>query len=213
MSVFYNEIAAVAALAERALLAWAKWVELMVTDAERVHHRGELLAAYRRRSSWKKADVPRLQSLGANAIAQRRVSLLTGLGRPVVRPHQPLWSTLARRFTDLQPLCNPGASPQQRRRALRLWPWWRHYVEALYRGERARAKSRGIARPSMYAEETVGEAINISAASVRKICGAIRRMRQEWEGAANFPPMKLDEFNHWIQTGIKQRSGNTWDMQ
>lgn len=213
MNELFKEVAAIAVLAERALLVFAKWLESTATDAERAHHRGELLAAYRRRSSWKKADVPHLQSLGVNATAQRRMSLLTGRGRPVVHPHQPLWSTLTRRFAEIQPLCDPAASPQQRKRALRRWPWWRHYVEALYRGELARAKNRGIARPSIYAEEIVGDAMNISAATVHKICGEIRRLRGEWEGAANFPPMTLDELNRCMKSGINERSGSTWDIQ
>jgi hypothetical protein len=216
MNEFDRGIAALASLGEGVLSVCtmlAKWVESMANDAERDHHRGELLAAYRRRLSWKKADVPHLRSLGVNAIAQRRMSLLTGRGRPVVRPHQPLWSTLARRFADIEPLCNPAASPQQRKRARRRWPWWRHYVEALYRGEFAQAKNRGIAGPSRYAEEIVSDAMNISGATVHKICGEIRQLRQEWEGAANFPPMTLDEFNRCMKSGIQQRSGSTWDMQ
>jgi hypothetical protein len=83
-----------------------------------------------------------------------------------------------------------------------LWPWWEHYVEALYRSEFAHAKNRGVARPSLHGEDTVGNALYISAAKVRKICGTIRRKRQEWEGAANFPPMTLKEFNGWMQSGI-----------
>ena len=202
MNDFLKEIAAIATFAERAISAWAKWVESTARDAERAHHRAELLAAYRRRLLWKKADVPHLQSLGVSAIAQRRMAQLTGRGRPVVHQHQPLSSSLVRRFAELQPLWNPKASPHQRRRAVELWPWWEHYVEALYRSEFAHAKNRGIARPSLHAEDTVGNALYISAAKVRKICGRIRRKRQRWEGAANFPPMTLNEFNGWMQTGI-----------
>jgi hypothetical protein len=51
MNELWKDIGALAALAERALLVWAKWIESMRTDAERAHHCGELLAAYHRRSS------------------------------------------------------------------------------------------------------------------------------------------------------------------
>ncbi len=201
MNEFCREVAAIAALAERALMACAKWLESVVTDAERAHHRGELLAAYRRRASWKKADVPRLQSLGVNAAARRRVPLLKGRGRPVVTACQPLWPTVAERLAALQPLISTDSSPQERRRALRLWPWWQHHVEALYRGEHELAKTKGVAGPSRYAEEVVGNALSISPATVHNICGAIRRKRREWDGAANFPPMTLREFDHWMNTG------------
>ena len=182
MNDFLKEISAIAAVAERAISAWARWVEATARDAERAHHRAELLAAYRRRWSWKKADVPHLRSLGVSAIAQHRMAQLTGRGRPVVRQYQPLWSTFIRRFADVQPLCNPKASPQQRRRALELWPSRDKYVEALYRGERDHARSRGAEGPSWQAEETVGRALGYSGAKVRKICAAIRRERQRWEG-------------------------------
>lgn len=58
-----------------------------------------------------------------------------------------------------------------------------------------------IAHASDHAEELVGAAFAISASRVHSICGKIRRLRKEWDGAANFPEMTLDDFNDWMTTG------------
>jgi hypothetical protein len=213
MNEFLTQLAAIATVVERTVATFARWAEASARNAERAHERGELLAAYRCRSSWKKADVPRLQSLDINAVARRRVLRVTGVGRPMVRFHQPLGTILAGRFAEFQTLCHPTASPEQRKRALEQWPWYRHYVEALYRGELVRAKRTGIAQPSKHAEDVVGAALNKSPASIHKICGVIRALRKEDAGAANFPPMTLDEFNRLLRNGLHERVGRTWDVQ
>ncbi len=48
-------------LAYESIQAWA-------ARLEEDHHRGQLLAAYRRRHAWKKSDIPRLQLLGGTAL-------------------------------------------------------------------------------------------------------------------------------------------------
>jgi hypothetical protein len=95
--------------------------------------------------------------------------------------------------------------PEQRRKALKLYPWWSHNVEALYRGEHALAKEAGIAGPSGHAERLVGQALGISSATVHKICGDIRRKRKEWDGSANFHAMTLAEYQNWMETGKHPR--------
>jgi hypothetical protein len=205
MDEFLQTLTVVAAQAERLMIAFTQWAQGTAENAERKHHRHELLEAYRRRHHWKKADLPHLRTLAVNPAARRRMSALTGVGRPVVRPHEPLSTLLTSRLRSFQALHDPNTLPHVRKRALKQWPWWNHYVEALYRGELADAQSCGIRRASLAAEDIVGKAFNISGASVRKICAQIRLKRQEWDGAANFPSMRLQEFNHWMRTGENPR--------
>ena len=185
---------AVVASFKQSLVSWAE-------NLERLHHRAQLLAAYRQRHAWKKSDVPRLKSLGVNSAALSRIDRLAGRGRPVVRPYQPLDVAIVTKLSAFQSFVDPDASPDKRRQAFKVWPWWQHYVEALYRGEHALAKDRGTRSASIEAEESVGRALGISAATVHTICGAIRRMRKADEGAANFPAMTLAEYETWIETG------------
>lgn len=193
------------------VIAWALLLGLVIYSAyqsletwgrnlERQHHRAELLAAYRRRHDWKKSDIPRLQSLGINSVAQRRMDRLAGRGRPVVKPHQPLDVEIINKLNAFQLLTDPDAAPNMRRQAFKLWPWWSHYVEALYRGEHAIAKERGTKGASTEAENLVGRALGISAAKVHSICGQIRRKRKECADSANFPAMTLAEYESWIES-------------
>jgi hypothetical protein len=140
-----------AAYFQKSIVAWLERLEQQ-------HYRGQRLAAYRRRRAWKKSDIPHLESLGVNQAARNRMERLEGRGRPVVKPHRPLDDTIVRIFGALQSLFDAAAPPSQRRQAFKLWPWWNHCVEALYRGEYELAKSRGLKSPSAEAEIAVGTA-------------------------------------------------------
>jgi len=199
---FLQGIYTVSTVVGLAVLALDKFVVLAAEKAEEQHHRAELLATYRRRRSWKKSDQAHLESLGVNMAARRRMAKLEGRGRPVVRPHQPLGLAVATKARALQPLFSLDSTPAERIQALKLWPWWKHHVEALYRGEHDLAKKGGIAGPSEHAELLVGKALGISPAKVHAICGEIRRKRSEWDGAADFPAMPLTELERWMKTGI-----------
>ena len=179
-------------------------LDVFCQEAERQHHRAELLEAYKRRTSWKKSDIQSLNSLGVSRAALRRMERLSGTGRPVVRPHQPLDVAIVTKVNallSLKCLVDPDTSPDKRRRAFKLWPWWRHYVEALYRGEHALAKEKGIRSASTEAEMSVGRALGISSATVHSICGEIRSMRRDDQGSANFQAMTLAEYESWMETG------------
>jgi hypothetical protein len=179
--------------AYQSLEAWAE-------NLERQHRRSQLLAAYRRRHAWKKSDIPHLRSLDVNSAAQHRMKRLVGRGRPVVKPHRPLDAVIINKVEAFQALADPNASPDKRRRAFKQWPWWSHYVEALYRGEHALAKDRGAKGASTEAEIVVGRALGISAATVHSICGEIRRKRKEDSESANFPAMTLAEYEGWMES-------------
>jgi hypothetical protein len=200
MSTLFKEIFGVAVLVGRALAVLRKQITSTVEQAEEQHRQRALLAAHRLKNSWKKSDLPGLQSLGIT-IETEDQRKLGRRGRPVVQPHKSLSATIIHRLSAVQPLFDPASSPHQRRRALKLWPWWPHFVEALYRGELDRAKARRVAHASDHAEELVGAELNISASQVHRICGKIRRLRKEWDGAANFPAMTLDDFKDWMTTG------------
>lgn len=194
-----------AALLSDVLLTIQQAITSAAEYAERQHRRAHLLAAYRRRRSWKGSDIGPLNSLSPNASARKRMQRLRGKGRPVVTAHQPLAYVLVRKISAFQALVHPAASQLARRKAFRHWPWWRHHVEALYRGEHAFARDQGVAGPSDHAERLVGAALGMSAASVHSICGEIRRMRKECEETANFPPMTLAEYHTWMETGTHPR--------
>ena len=195
-------IHAVSTMVSRAILEFGRSFALAAEKADDQHRRAELLAAYRRRRSWKKSDRSHLESLGVNVIVRRRMERLTGKGRPVVRPHQPLGLSVITGLVALRPLFDPAGSHDERRRAFKLWPGWQHYVEALYRGESALARKEGIPGPAEHAERAVGKALGIASAKVHAICGDIRRLRNDRDGAANFPPVLLTEYERWMSTGI-----------
>jgi hypothetical protein len=180
------------------ILAFVRWAE----DAGRRYHRGQLLAAYRRRHAWKKSDISHLKSLGVNKAAQSRMERLVGTGRPVVKPHRPLDELIMSKVSAFNALVDKAASVEERRKAFKIWPWWPHYVEALYRGEHSIAKERGIKSPSTEAEFLVGAALGVSSATVHSICGEIRSMRKDDEDSANFPTMTLTEYNNLIEKGM-----------
>jgi hypothetical protein len=176
----------------------ASWLE----KVERQYSRGQLRAAYRKRHSWKKSDLPRLKLLNVNGAARHRMERLTGRGRPVVRLPKPLDEAIVAKINALQALFDADTSTETRRRAFKECPWWHHFVEALYRGEHAIARERGHRGPSIEAETVVGRALGISSASVHSICGEIRGKRRHDERLADFPAMTVAEFESWMQTGI-----------
>jgi hypothetical protein len=173
----------------------------LAESADRQHNRGELLAAYKVRHSWKRSDLAPLRSLPLNAPARERTLGLRGTGRPVVRPHKPLAEVIRTKIESIRPLFDSSCHPSERVRAVKVWPWFNHYVEAMYRGEHRLAKQRQIAGPSSHAEWEVGKTLGLSPSKVHSICGEIRRLRQEDCESADFPPMTVSEFEQWMTTG------------
>ena len=169
--------------------------------AERDHHRGRLLTAYRARHKWRAGDVHALESLDANEVAHRRVSRLTGGGRPVVRRHRPLWETVGERLATVSHLFAKEATAAQRRQAFFHWPWWKHHVEALYRGELDAARAAGTKGAHDAAERAVADAIRVSPGRVHAVCSEVRALRREDALAADFPSMALAEYEDWMERG------------
>jgi hypothetical protein len=182
------------------LLSFNQTLASIAENAEERHIRGERLRAYHRRARWKKSDVSALKTLGVNVAAQKRMERLTGRGRPVVKDHQPLELVIESKLKAFV-LFSPGATPQQRKEALKLWPYYEENVEALYRGEHAFAKQNRVSAPASHAEANVAAALIISPDTVHRISNKVRRKRKEGQDTANFPPMTVAEFKVWMATG------------
>jgi hypothetical protein len=182
-------------------LALCRWVEEVVRKAQEDHLRGERLAAYRARHRWKASDVRPLLSVGVSEVAQHRMVRLKGKGRPVVKPHRPLEDLLHDKLSNWSILFLDDATPRERRRSFKVWPWWKHYVEALYRGELERARSSRTRGAHDLAERVVAEALRMSQGTVHGICGEIRAMRRKDAESANFPAMLVSEFEEWMEHG------------
>jgi hypothetical protein len=185
------------------LQAVAQTIEATADRAELDYRRAQLLEAYKRRRDWKKGDIRRLNSLGVNSAARRQMERLEYLGRPVVKAHQDLETVIVEKLRPMLILFAADSTSVERKKAFRRLPWWPHYVEALHRGEYALAKAKSVRGPSSHAEFEVGKALGISSATVHTIRVRIRRMRREWDGSANFPPMTLYQFEDWMRTGKK----------
>lgn len=188
-------------LIQKSFIALAVEADRALANMEVQGRRAQLLAAYKTRHRWKKSDLAHLKTLGVNAAARARMARVEGRGRPVVKPYQPPLLSLLRGVEAVQPLFSPSARERERRQALRKWPWWEHHVEALYRGEHELAEREHRPAPADYAERRVANALGLSQSTVHTICGNIRAIRLDWEGRANFPPMLLLEFGHWMRTG------------
>ena len=161
--------------------------------------RAQLLAAYRERHSWKKGDLSRLRALDVNKWALRRMERLVGRGRPVVPKARTLLEEIEDKLNDIVLLFDRHTPSIGRRRALRNWPCWPEYVEALYRGEYFKAKESGVKSPSEEAERSVGRALGMSEAAVRKTCGGVRRKRAACPDRPNMPAITLAEFEGWFE--------------
>lgn len=176
-------------------------VEAAAEQAVLKHQRAELRDAYKKRGQWKKSDITYLKTLKLNRYALARIEHLSGTGRPSVKAHRPLEEVIISAVSAFNTAYDPASDPRERLKALRTTYWWPHYVEAMYRGEHSRAKQARERMASVNSEIAVGRALGMSASTVHTICGEIRRKRREWDGAANFPPMTLVEFEEWMQTG------------
>jgi hypothetical protein len=188
-------------LAGAVYLALSRWTEEAERKAQQSYLRAERLAAYRTRHRWKASDVRPLLSLGVNEAARRRMTALKGKGRPVVKPHCPLEDWLSDKLTSWSALFRADATPNERRRAFKVSPWWKHNVEALYRGELERARANRISGPHDHAERAVANALRVSQGTIHAICGEIRAIRRRDSEAADFPTMSLNEFEEWMELG------------
>ena len=164
--------------------------------------RQQLLVAYKSRHAWRSSDVHALRSLGACDAALRRACRRRGRGRPHVRRYTPTGTVIARRLTMALRLFAENATEKQRRESFFVWPWWKHNVEALYRGELHACQMANARGAYDMAEHAVAAALRISVGRVHAVCSEIRAIRRDDESMANFPSMMVSEFERWMKTGV-----------
>jgi hypothetical protein len=61
-----------------------------------------------------------------------------------------------------------------------------------------KAKESGVKSPSEEAERSVGRALGMSEAAVRKTCGGVRGKHAACPDTPNMPAMTLAEFEGWF---------------
>lgn len=180
------------------------FIDLAVAAIDQVHERAKLLAAYRLRHRWKASDIAKLRQLNLSPVAERRIALLEGLGRPVITHATPA-SKFAQKAVAMMTVLNEQTSPSHRLASIKHTHWWPHYVEAIYRGEYEAIKAQGLGSPSEKVEEIIAENLGISSAVVRKICTKVRRIRSDDFESANFPSARICDFMDWMRTGKRER--------
>ena len=185
-----------------------KTMAKVCNDVSEAHDRAERLKVYRLRHRWKRSDLANLLTYELTRTAQCRLPKLRGRGRSVVRPHEDLFVSVARKFSTVLPAFLPEASPSERLKAIKNLPWWPHYVESAYRGEYKDAKGQGWSAPAEHAERLVGRELGISQSTVRQLCGNIRALRAADPDLANFPPVTISRLLAWVEHG---RLVDPWD--
>ncbi len=179
------------------------FINLAVEVLDQANERAKLLAAYRLRHRWKASDIAKLRQLKLSPVAERRIALLEGLGRPVITRATPA-SKFAQKAAAMMPVLNEQTSPSHRLASIKHTHWWLHYVEAIYRGEYEAIKAQGLGSPADKAEEIIAENLGISSSVVRKLCTKVRRMRSDDFESANFPSSRICNFMNWMRTGKRE---------
>jgi hypothetical protein len=177
--------------------SWESWQE--------AHNRQARLTAYRRRTRWRKADLPRLVELG---IPRHRIERIIGAnrcrGRGVVPHHQTLDAAMTEMAAQFGILLSSETPPHARLATLKQTPLWPEIVEALYRGEHAAAKERRERSASTLAEELVARCLGLSDSSVRKVCVAVRKARRLETKPSEPGCLTVSEFEGWMRSGNLQ---------
>jgi hypothetical protein len=178
----------------RILYALGETIFKALETADRDYNRGARLRALQRRHQWKQADKPRLLALG---ISPRSIEQRIGakrLGRPVVSGYKSLAEALDLLSAQVMTLDDVRTEPHERLRILKRLSIWPFVVEALYRGERERAKA-------VEAENIIGDALHMSPEAVHKLCGKVRRDRKKGIAPPDCPAMTVAEFKEWMRSG------------
>lgn len=172
------------------------------------HKRGSLLRLYRRRHSWKKADLVRLQTYSLNNAARNLVLKLAAskrVGRGTTIAYEPIAGRLVQVGRFLAELHDSATPPVRRLRMLKQTTWWPEFVEMTYRGEYQRLKKLGGRATSARAEQAVADAYCISTATVKQLCHSVRK-----DPAARMapnPPIEVADFEIWKVSGRLRDKG------
>jgi hypothetical protein len=173
-----------------------------IEQTENDYKRGSLLRLYRRRHSWKKADLARLQTYPLNKAARNLVSMLKAskrVGRGTAVAYQPIAERLVLLGRFLKEMYDPATSPQRRLYMLKQTKWFPEFVEMTYRGEYQKLKRNGGRSVSARAEQAVANAYCISTSTLKQLCSSVRK-----DAAAGFTmsrPIDVTDFEIWKKTG------------
>ena len=180
----------------------AKNITTSVTQLKIGHERASLLQVYRRRHSWKKADLLRLETYPLSTTARNRLARIRaskGRGRGTIPPFQPMDKRLISMGEFLIKLNDPDTSAKERLEMLKQTRWWPEFVEMTYRGEYFRLRELGVSAPSEEAEKAVGKICNLSPERIRQLCGPVRK-----EADSSVPmsvSMEAVDLKNWKETG------------
>ena len=201
----YLDVLNLFTLMARTALAVLDYVIFAVKKAEEKNRRSQRLIAYKNRSAWKKSDTQRLKQLGASPIALRRLERAKSRSRPTVKQFYSLQDKI-RSFMELQVLFDPNSSTKNRKNVFKKWPWYPHYVEALYRGEtRLAREGRATGSPAEFAERHVAETLRISPSLVHAICQRVRNKQKDFLDEDDFPAITCAQYERWMTTGKSPR--------
>jgi hypothetical protein len=180
-----------------------------IVEMEELAHRTQLLEAYRQRQRWRKADISKLQLLGAKG--KHRMRLLASKpqrGRGIIP--EP-WLRPVARFRTLSAR---ATTPAQRWRLHRAMPGADLLIEAAYRGEKEALKREGadpLAMPGWRAHEIArdrvaaaitetGATARFGGKSVDLACVSARRHYRE-RGMRPYPAIRAAGLERFLRTG------------
>lgn len=180
----------------------AENITTSVTQLKIEHECASLLQVYRRRHSWKKADLRHLETYPLSATARNRLARIRALksrGRGTIPPFQSMDKRLISMGEFLIKLNDPETSEKERLNMLKQTRWWPEFVEMTYRGEYFRLRELGVAAPSEEAEKAVGKICNLSPERIRQLCGPVRKDADS--GVPMSAPMEAVDLKNWKKTG------------
>ena len=203
MSEFLSDLVAAFQMFANALRWEIERARTALRAAEERDQRAAKLRAYKLRHRWNGGDEKRLRAVGADGPALqrlRRVKAVRPRGRPTVEFFLPLYQRLAMTMKIIEEFYDPNTPPHERRKILKRTKWWPYFVEAVYRGELARAQSEGRPSASFFAEEKAGRALGIAPDTVRKVAGQVRKERAAGAPPSGFPSMTVEDYQAWERT-------------
>lgn len=173
-----------------------------IEQEKRGHKRQALLQIYRKRHSWKKADIDRLQTYPLSAVGLRRVAKLKTskrLGRGSTLGYVSISDGLTNMAQYFAKISNPATPPHIRLKLLKKTKWYGEFVEMTYRGEYLRMKKDGEKRVSDRAGEAVIKAFRISDGKLRVLRWKVNKDFKT--GSPMSPPMCVEDFEYWLKNG------------
>jgi len=173
-----------------------------IEQEKRGHTRQALLQIYRKRHSWKTADIDRLQTYPLSAVGLRRVAKLKTskrLGRGSTLDYVSISDGLTNMAQYFTKISNPATPPHIRLKLLKKTKWYGEFIQMTYRGEYLRLKKIGGRGVSDRAGEAVANAFIISDGKLRVQRWKVNKDAKA--GSPMSPPMTVEDFKYWLENG------------